>query len=71
MDARVVILLTFVRVIAVSLRTTLLLFMIHGKVYRSTLDPCDVVLPITLRAPAVSSYDRKIACRLLRYTVAN
>jgi hypothetical protein len=71
LDARFVILLTFVLSLLFLLRTMLLLFMIHGKVYRSTLDPSDVVLPITLRAPAVSSYDRKIACRLLRYTVAN
>jgi hypothetical protein len=71
MDARVAILITLVLALFYLLRTMLLLFVIHGKVYRNTLDPSDIVLPIIFSRSSVSLYDRKIACKLLRYTLAN
>ena len=70
-DARVIILTTVVLALFYLLRTILMLFMIHGKVYRNTLDPSDIALPLVSSRSRASSFDRKIACKLLRYTVAN
>jgi hypothetical protein len=67
--ARCVILASFLLALVYLVRTMVLLFKIHGKVFRSTLDPSD--LPPPLSRARTSSYDRKIACKILRYTVAN
>jgi hypothetical protein len=52
-------------------RTAVLLFSIHGKVFRSTLDPSDLTPPSFHSRTATSPYERKLACKILRYTVAN
>jgi hypothetical protein len=67
--ARCIILASFLLALLYLVRTMVLLFKIHGKVFRSTLDPSDLPPPVS-RA-RTSPYDRKIACKILRYTVAN
>ena len=79
--ARCIILGTFVLALVYLVRTTVLLLKIHGRVFRSTLDPSDLPPapppaappqppPDPLLAP-ISPYDRAIACKILRYTVLN
>jgi hypothetical protein len=70
--ARWIVLATLVLALVYLTRTTVLLFDIHGQVFRSTLDPSD--LPTVNRDPAdttASPYDRLVACKVLRYTVWN
>lgn len=60
--------LTFVLTLLFLTATTLMLFQIQGRLYRSTPDPADLATP----APAEpSAYPRQVATRILRYTIAN
>jgi hypothetical protein len=82
--ARVIFLLGFVPSLVYLLRTMLLLFQIQGDVTRNTPDPSDLpTAPADLRpiaevpagaadnATALSVYDRRLACKIMTYTVEN
>jgi hypothetical protein len=76
--ARVMILLGYVLSLVYLVRTMLLLFQVHGDVPRSTPDPSDMVtgpLPPPAadapNAPILSPYDRRLACKIMTYTVDN
>jgi hypothetical protein len=70
LNARWIILATFVLALAYLVRTMFLLFVIQGKIFRNTPDPSDLSTPIAA-APALSPYDRQLSCKIMRYTVAN
>jgi hypothetical protein len=71
-DARCVILATYLLTLVYLVRTMLLLFVIHGQVFRYTPDPSDLPTPVAgTAAAAVSPYDRELACKIMRYTVQN
>lgn len=73
--ARVFILAGYVLSLGYLVRTMFLLFQVHGDVPRYTPDPSDLVIralpPDVPIPPAISSYDRGLACKLMRYTVSN
>jgi hypothetical protein len=70
LDARWVILATFVLALVYLVRTMFLVFVIEGKVFRNTPDPSDLSTPIA--APGtLSPYERKLSCKIMRYTVDN
>jgi hypothetical protein len=71
LDARIVILAAFVIALVYLVRTMLLVFLVHGKVYRGTLDPSEIVPPQQVPAGEASPYDRAIAIKLLGYTIGN
>ena len=75
-SARWIILLSFLLSLVYLIRTMLLLFLIHGEISRHTPDPSDLVtaptvLPAVAAAGAVSVYDRRLACKIMSYTVNN
>src|ERR1700682_3092673 len=75
-SARWIILLSFLLSLVYLIRTMLLLFLIHGEISRHTPDPADLVttptvLPAVAGAGAVSIYDRRLACKIMSYTVNN
>jgi len=70
-DARSVILVTYVLALVYLLRTMLLLFVIHGQIFRYTVDPSDLPTPAADVAGQTSPYDRGLACRIMRYTIDN
>jgi hypothetical protein len=82
--ARVIFLLGFMPSLVYLVRTMLLLFQIQGDVRRSTPDPSDLPtapgdLRLIAEAPAgavanatvLSVYDRRLACKIMSYTVEN
>jgi hypothetical protein len=73
--ARVFILMGYVLSLVYLVRTMLLLFQVHGDVPRYTPDPSDLVTgplpPAAPGAPILSPYDRRLACKIMRYTVNN
>jgi hypothetical protein len=83
--ARLIFLLGYVPSLAYLVRTMLLLFQIQGEVTRSTPDPSDLpTAPADLRpiaealvraanvnTAASSAYDRRLACKIMTYTVQN
>ena len=69
-DARYVILATLLLSLIYLLRTMILIFVIHGRIFRFTPDPSDLPVPPTPAAGS-SLYDRQIACKIMRYTVEN
>jgi hypothetical protein len=71
LGARSVVFAAFLIALIYLIRTMLLVFLVHGKVYRSTLDPSQIIPPGGLAKEAVSPYDRMIACKLLSYTIRN
>lgn len=74
-SARIIMLVTFVLALVYLARTTVLLFVILGKVFRSTLDPTDLMPPAAVPAQngetIVSTYDRTLASKVLRCVVYN
>lgn len=77
-SSRWIILVSFLISLIYLVRTMLLLFLIHGAISRYTPDPSDLVTyPNDLRpaagagAAAVSLYDRRLACKIMNYTVNN
>jgi hypothetical protein len=71
LDARIVVLAAFVIGLVYLVRTMLLVFLVHGKVYRGTIDPSEVAPPQQISEGEVSPYDRAIAVKLLGYTIGN
>jgi hypothetical protein len=82
--ARVIFLLGFMPSLVYLLRTMLLLFQSQGDVTRNTPDPSDLPtapgdLRLIAEAPAgaaasatvLSVYDRRLACKIMNYTVEN
>lgn len=74
MHAQWIILATYVLALTYLVRTMLLLFGIHGKVFRHSPDPSDLPTPTVNtpgELPATSPYNRMLACKIMRYTIAN
>jgi len=68
-NARWIMMATLVFALGYLIRTMLLVFGIHGRVIRSTPDPSD--LPTPPGGAKTSPYDRALACKTMRYTIAN
>jgi hypothetical protein len=84
--ARVIILVGYLVSLAYLVRTMVLLFRVHGDVSRYTPDPSDLPTAATDLQPVVgdpvqapggpvvrplSAYDRRLACRIMNYTINN
>jgi hypothetical protein len=63
--------LTFILALIYLTVTAVLLFQIQGRIFRSTPDPRDVVTPPPPAADQPSPYQREVAVKMLRYTIAN
>jgi hypothetical protein len=70
LNPRWVILVTYVLALIYLVRTMLLLFVVHGRIFRYTPDPSDLS-PTPPAAGTVSRYDRDLACKIMRYTIDN
>jgi hypothetical protein len=70
-NAQWVIVATYLVTLLFLVRTALLVFVIQGKVLRNTPDPADLPPPPAPAAGATSPYDRALACKIMRYTIAN
>ncbi len=72
-DARWAILATYLVALVYLVRTMLLLFVVHGRIFRYTPDPSDLPTPVAgVVDPAEASpYDRGLACKIMRYTIEN
>ncbi|HLG83063.1 MAG TPA: hypothetical protein VKY22_18775 [Bradyrhizobium sp.] len=69
--ARWGVLATIAGALVYLIRTMLLLFVVHGRVFRNTPDPSDLPTPAGVAAGATSPYDRSLACKVMRYTISN
>lgn len=72
-SATLIIMATYLVALVYLVRTMILVFRIHGQVFRNTPDPSDLPVPESVAAnpPPPSGYDRILACKIMTYTVLN